>query len=199
MKGVADAQLLARLTGEQAGVFSKADLQTALAEPHPAAFRRRIQMLQDNGILRRFTRGFYVTETFDLPTLSQRIAPDSCISFGTVLARELLIGTSPARRIVATKVGPARTYRALDFEIEHVGISPRLFFGHTYANGVRFANAEKAVLDVLYFHLRGRRYPFDIYSDINFQKLDTKRVREYLRRYQNPKFVAFAKGVQGLR
>lgn len=199
MKSVADAQLLARLAVEQAGVFSKADLQSALGEPHPAAFKRRIRVLQDNGILRRFTRGFYVTETFDLPTLSQRIAPDSCISFGNVLARELLIGTRPAHRIVATKVGPTRTYRGLGFEIEHVGISPSLFFGHTYgANGVRFANAEKAVLDVLYFHLRGRRYPFDIYSDINFRKLDTKRVREYLQRYQNPKFVAFAKGVLGL-
>ena len=152
-------------------------------------------MLLDNGVLRRFTRGFYVTEAFDLPTLSQRIAPDSSISFGTVLARELLIGTSPDRQIVATKVGRTRTYSGLGFEIEHVGISPRLCFGHNYTNGIRFADAEKAVIDVLYFHLRGRRYPFDIYSDINFRKLDAKRVRSYLQRYSNPKFVAFAEGV----
>lgn len=99
MKSVADAQLLTRLAPEQAGVFSKADLQTALGEPHPAAFRRRVRVLQDSGILRRFTRGFYVTETFDLPTLSQRIAPDSCISFGTVLARVRVPATLPEPKV----------------------------------------------------------------------------------------------------
>ena len=54
---------------------------------------------------------------------------------------------------------------------------------------------EKAVLDVLYFHLRGRAYPFDLYSDIRFDELDRHRVREYLKRYENPKFIAFAETV----
>ena len=103
-----------------------------------------------------------------------------------------MIGTNPNRRVVATKVGRTRRYAALGFVIVHVGISEQLVFGHELTDGVRYANAEKAVLDVLYFHLRGRRYPFDIYSDINFHKLTMSRVRDYLKRYNNPKFVAFA-------
>ena len=83
-------------------------------------------------------------------------------------------------------------------EVEHVGIASRLSFGCKPADGVRYANTEKAVLDVLYFHLRGRRYGFDIYSDINLRKLDMDRMNEYLRRYRNPKFVAFARRVLGL-
>ncbi len=191
----ADAQAIERIARAQRGVFSKADLQTLLAEAHPAAFVRRVRSLEDSQILRRFCRGWYVREPFDLPTLSQRLAPESYVSFGTVLARELVIGTRPERQLIAAKVGRARTYRGLGFEIVHLRIAPHLDFGHSVTDGVKFADAEKAVLDVLYFHLRGRRYPFDIYSDIAFDRLDRRRLGEYLSRYRNPKFVTFATGL----
>ena len=195
MKYPADARAIERAASAQRGVFSKADLQTLLAEPHPAAFARRYLALEANGVVRRFCRGFYVTDSFDLPTLSQRIAPDSYVSFGTILARELLIGPRPSHRVVAARVGKSRTYAGLGYEVVHLHIAPHLAFGYTATDGVQLADAEKAVLDVLYFHLRGRRYPFDIYSDIDFVKLDQGRLRSYLERYRNPKFVAFVRGL----
>jgi hypothetical protein len=190
-----DARAVGRVASAQRGVFTKADLQTLLAEPHPAAFTRRVQALERDRVLRRFTRGFYVTEAFELPTLSQRLAPNSYVSFGTVLARALLIGTRPERQLIAARVGRARTYRGLGYEVVHLHIAPHLDFGHASVDGVEFADAEKAVLDVLYFHLRGRRYAFDPYSDIDFARLDQRRLATYLRRYRNPKFVAFAERV----
>lgn len=39
-------------------MFSKADLQTLLAEPHPAAFARRFRALEANGVLHRFAEAF---------------------------------------------------------------------------------------------------------------------------------------------
>ena len=195
MNAVADAQLLSRLDAEQCGVYSTGDLRTAFGEAHPAGFVRRVRALLDHGILRRFCRGWYVGDGFDLATLSQRIAPESYISFGTVLARDLIIGTSPDRQIVAVKLGRPRRYACDGYVIEHVSVTEELLFGFSNVNGVRYANAEKAVLDTLYFHLRGRRYPFDIYSDIALNKLDTARLRDYLSHYRNPKFVAFVEGV----
>jgi len=195
MNAITDAQLLRRLDTAQRGVYSKNDLQTAFGEPHPAAFVRRVRTLLDHGILRRFCRGWYVSEVFDLATLSQRLAPESYVSFGTVLARDLIIGTSPDRQIVAVKVGRPRRYSGDGYVIEHVSATKELSFGFANVSGVRYANAEKAVLDTLYFHLRGRRYPFDIYSDIALHKLDKAGLRDYLGRYCNPRFVAFAKGV----
>ncbi|MEO6594487.1 MAG: hypothetical protein ABIP94_07020 [Planctomycetota bacterium] len=117
------------------------------------------------------------------------------MSFGTVLARELLIGAQPQQQLIAAKIGRARAYRGLGFEVVHVHIAPHLDFGHATTNGVKFACAEKAVLDVLYFHLRGRRYPFDIFTDIHFAKLDRARLDAYLARYRNPKFIRFANRV----
>lgn len=198
MKWAADRELIEGLRDAQSGVFSTADLKTVLAERHPAGFKRRIQALLHLQVLSRFTRGFYVTPKFDLPTLSQRIAPGSCVSFETVLAKELVIGPSPDRRVVATKVGRSRSYEALGYQIEHLGLAPRLTFGCTLKSGVRHADLEKAVLDVLYFHLRGRRAAFDIFSDMNLRRIDEGRMREYLTHYKNPKFVTFAMRTLGL-
>lgn len=190
-----DDRTLRTLAPTQKGVFSTSDLRTALQESRPAALSRRLRALIELGTLRRFVRGWYVAETFDLATLSQRLAPRSYVSFGTSLARDLLVGTAPERLVTAAKVGPARTYAALGYEIVHVSLAPHLDFGHRRIDGVAWADPEKAVLDVLYFHLRGRRYVFDIYSDIAFDKLDRKRLVTYLKRYRNPRFVAFAKGL----
>jgi hypothetical protein len=195
MKALEDQRSVMSLGEAQRGVFSTADLRSALADRHPAAFGRRIRKLVEEGVLFRFTRGFYVTEEFELPVLSQRIAPESCISFETVLARELVIGPRPERRVVATKAGPSRRYESRGFVIEHLRVSPGLTFGCETVQGVRMANVEKAVLDVLYFHLRGRRYSFDIYSDLDPGRLDRARVKEYLARYANPKFRSFAASV----
>jgi len=195
MNSAGDAIVLQRLGPSQRGVFSKADVQTAFGERHPAAFARRINVLLGLGILRRFSRGWYVTEDFDLATLSQRLAPSSYVSFSTVLARHLIVGPDPKDRIVAVKTGRPRRYALGDSVIEHVSVNDALLFGFETLDGVRYADAEKAAIDTLYFHLRGRRYPFDIYSDMAVDKLDHARIRRYLGRYSNPKFIAFAEGV----
>ncbi len=75
MKTSHDIILIQGLSCPQRGVFSKPDLQTALGEPHPSAFVRRLKRLEEIGVLRRFVRGWYVAQEFHLPTLSQRLAP----------------------------------------------------------------------------------------------------------------------------
>ncbi len=196
MNVAGDQRLVERLAPLQRGVFSRSDLQSAFAELHNAALIRRIGSLEREGVLRRFSRGWYVTESFELPTLSQRIAPDSYVSFGTVLARNLIIGTVSARRVRAVKVGKARRYSRLGVEIEHFSAQPSAMFGFEVGgDGVRYADSEKAVLDVLYYHLRGIRYPFDIYSDLAVNKLDRVRWEAYLERYNNARFVSFARRI----
>lgn len=198
MNAVADAERIASVAAAQGGVFSKADLQVLLAERHPAAFTRRVRELVAAGVVRRFERGTYVRDGFDLPTLSQRLAPDSYVSFGTVLARHSVIGTRPDRQLIAARPGRAHVHRGLGFEIVHVHVAAHLDFGHVVEGGVRWADAEKATLDALYFHLRGRRYPFDVYSDLDLSQLDRAKLARYLARFRNPKFVAFARGVLDL-
>jgi hypothetical protein len=195
MKVVADQQTLQVLAAVQCGVFTIGDLQVAFAEPNRAAIWRRIDALIETGLLRRFCRGIYVTESFDPLILCQRLGPNSVVSFETVLARNLVIGVDPQNRIRATQLGRPRTFSGLGIEIEFFRLTPSLAFGWEVVNGVRIASAEKAVLDVLYFHLRGAKYAFDLYSDMNLSKLDPAVLGEYLQSYRNPKFVSFAKNL----
>ncbi len=192
--------LINELADEQRGVFSKADLQTAFAEPHPSAFVRRVNRLEQLGTLRRFTRGCYVIPDFHLPTLSRRMVPDSYVSFEWCLARALVIGPRPTHRLVAVRTGKARSYSGLGSDLQYVSVSKHLFFGFDVGtDGVRYADPEKATLDALYFHLRGRRYSFDIYSDLQIERLNLERLSDYLSKYKNPKFRAFVLDVLGMR
>jgi hypothetical protein len=189
-------RLIRAVQTQQSGVFSSADLHNLLAERHPAAFARRVRALEREGLLERFMRGFYVVPgAFDLAVLSQRIAPDSYVSFGTVLAQALVVGTAPEREVWAAKMGRSREYRGAGSRIVHLGLDASLLFGYELRGGVRWALVEKALVDTLYFHLRGRRYPFDVYSDLNLDAIDKGRVLKLLRRYRNPKVVAFVRGV----
>jgi hypothetical protein len=195
MKLATDIQLINALKTAQHGVFSKADLQTLLAEKHARAFIRRLTALQHEGVLKRFVRGWYVTPEYDAFLLSQRMAPDSYISFGTVLARALAIGTQSEREVWAVKIGRSRIYKKFGYCIRHFGIASHLLFGFEQRDGLRWATPEKALLDTLYFFLRGQRYAFDIYSDLNLNRFDLPLLFEFLERFRNPKFKKFVRSI----
>ena len=190
-----DLLTLRRLSTAQRGCFSKDDLATALAEPHPSALVRRLTALQAHGILTRVSRGWYVTADFDRLVLSQRLAPSSYLSLETVLGAHGVIGVRPEHRIVAVKEGKTRTYESALVTVEHLGVQAHLLFGWELAGTVKRATPEKALLDALHFYQHGRRLPFDPYSDVNARRLNRARLDEYLQRYKNPKFVAFVEKV----
>jgi hypothetical protein len=145
--------------------------------------------------LARFKRGFYVTEPFNLEVLAQRLYPDSYVSLGTVLARRLLIGSVPAKTVYAVKTGRNRAFISAFGNLIYCGIARRLVFGFEYENGVRYATAEKAFLDTLYFYQKGFRFSFNIFGDMDISRVDKEKVKTFLKQYKNPKFITFVKGV----
>jgi hypothetical protein len=195
MNAPTDILTIQRLESAQAGVFSLDDLRTTLAEPHRAALFRRVRRLVATGVLARCTNGLYVAEEFDPGVLSQRIAPDSAISFETVLADALVIGPRPSRRISAIRDGRSQTYSVRGFTVEHRRLASNLRFGEVTKDGVRSTVPEKAMLDVLTFHLRGRGALFDVRTDVRLERLDRDVLRDFLSRYRNPRFIAFARDV----
>jgi hypothetical protein len=175
------------------GVFSLSDLRNLLKARSRDVFYRSVNALQEAGVLVRFSRGFYVTEGFDPMVLSQRICPASYVSFGSILARHLIIGSVPTYRVRAAKPGPTRVYSNGQYRIEHLRLKPGLCFGYETVEGIRLALPEKALLDTLYFYKQGTRFSFDIYTDIDFGRLDKKTLAEFLTRYRNPVFKDFVR------
>ncbi|MBD3390984.1 MAG: hypothetical protein GF418_02950 [Chitinivibrionales bacterium] len=176
------------------GVFSTGDLRRLTGLQDRVLLNRRIAPLEEAGVLRRFCRGMYIAKGFSPETLSVRIIETSYLSLGTALARFLMIGSVPAGTIYAARVGRNRTFEGPGLTLEYVGIQDSLFFGYTTENAVRCATPEKALLDTLYFHLRGRRYSFNIYEDIDLSSVDMMVIDQWLSRYRNPRFVSFVRG-----
>ena len=189
------ADMVRVCSSDMRGVFALSDLRNLLQADSRDVFYRGLNELQKADVLTRFSRGFYVTKGFDPLVLSQRLCPASYVSFGTVLAKELLIGSVPRYRVRAAKVGPKRVYSNEDIRIEHLSLREGLHFGYEVVDGVRMALPEKAVLDTLYFYRRGIRFSFDIYSDVDYSRLNKDRTNQYIERYKNPVFIKFARSL----
>ncbi|MDA3799416.1 MAG: hypothetical protein PF692_10080 [Kiritimatiellae bacterium] len=177
------------------GVFSLSDLKNIIFAKNKAALYRALTQITEAGMLKQFCRGFYVTDNFDIKVLSQRICPNSYISFGTVLSESLLIGSIPKYRVMAVKLGKSRIYSNKEYTVNQLGISKSLFKGFNNLNGVNIATAEKAFIDTLYFYKKGFKFSFDIYTDIDIDALDKTVLNKYLEDYKDARFVSFVKGV----
>jgi hypothetical protein len=193
-KSLIDAGLIQKYARPMSGVFFIGDLSRLFGETNSVSLFRRIRNLEDAAIISRFSRGIYTTIGFRAETLTARIIENSYLSFGTILAKELMIGSVPAMTLYAVRVGKNRIYKGPGLTVEYVGIAKPLFFGFRGDQGVRYATPEKALLDTLYFHLHGRSYSFDIYQDIDITRVNRPLIKQWLRKYRNPRFVSFVKG-----
>jgi predicted transcriptional regulator of viral defense system len=192
-KLIADIDIIKRFAPELKGVFTLADLKTLLTSPHIISFYRRISALEREGVLKRYIRGVYTAEGFDLKYLSYKINPRSYISMECVLAHSLIIGTEPVHEVKAVKVGKKREFTGDQGRIIYMGIGEHLYFGFQKRQDINFAIKEKAFLDTLYFYAKGMKFYFDIYSDIDTKKLDASIINDFLKRYKNPKFITFVR------
>jgi predicted transcriptional regulator of viral defense system len=188
--------LIDKNSADMSGVFTYGDLAAITNTSDQTILPRRIKKIEELGTLVKFMRGFYITpKSFNPLVLSQRLCLESYISLETVLAKNLVIGSIPEYRITAVKLGRSRLYENKILSVEHLGIQKDLFFGFTEKDGIKIADPEKAFLDCLYFHLRGRKTIFNVYEDANMDRLDKKRVMEYLSKYKNPKFISFVTSI----
>lgn len=192
---IRDYQVLQNYLNLHEGVLSIGDIINSFGKNYLEQTYRQIRCLEEAGVLRRFARGIYVGKKFNLERVSQILCPQSYISFGNILAQNLIIGTVPQYVVTAVKVGKKRVYQNDFATVVHLGIKRDLFFGFEWKNGVAKATPEKAVLDTLYFHQLGHKWFFDVYGDVNYSSLDKSRTRQMLKKYKNPAFVSFAKGL----
>ncbi len=187
---IATYREIQKWAGDLDAVFTLADLKVLLGEGADATLYRALGELTRSGALVKVKRGLYATPEARLATISSRIDPKSYLSTGTVLARTAVIGSIPARKVQAVKVGRPRVYNCDLGVIEHLSISPRLYFGFSPVDGQLVASPEKAFLDVCYFTYRGRRFSFDPGTDVNLTDLDFDLIDRYLESYDK-RFVSF--------
>ena len=187
---VSDVMAVDHWTEALDGVFTLGDLRVLFGHQSEAALYKKLEGFIAQGILVKVKRGLSTRPDVPLPVIASRIEPTADISLGTVLARHALIGSVPARRVQAVKVGRPRSVTIGDRSIELLSIAPRLFFGFVTEGGVRWARPEKAYVDACYSTYRGASLSFDVAVDVDATRLDTGLLAEYLGPY-DPSFVHF--------
>ena len=185
-----DVKNIEKWASELDGVMTMPDLKVVFGGQSEAALFKKLESAVKDKVLLKVKRGIYALPGATLETISARINPDSYISTGTVLASKAIIGSVPARRLQAVKVGRPRVYECETGIIEHLSISPDLYFGFETVNGIKVATPEKAFLDVCYFYYKGREFSFDPESDVNTDGLSAKLISRYLGKYDR-RFVSF--------
>lgn len=192
-KMLENAQKLLEFAPKIGGVFSLSELSSLFDISSQQMLWIKIKQFEEAGLLKRYSRGIYITQNFDPMILSAKVRTDSYISFGSALAYYKLIGTESPFLVSCIVTSKASEYKG-EVNLSYARISKNLFFGTAILNnGVRIANAEKAVLDTLYFHQHKKIFYFNIFQDINFSALSKETMDSYLERYANPKFKAFVR------
>ena len=187
------AQKLLEFAPKIGGVFSLSELSSLFDISSQQMLWIKIKQFEEAGLLKRYSRGIYITQNFDPMILSAKVRTDSYISFGSALAYYKLIGTESPFLVSCIVTSKASEYKG-EVNLSYAKISKNLFFGTAILNnGVRMANAEKAVLDTLYFYQHKKIFYFNIFQDINFSALSKETMDSYLERYANPKFKAFVR------
>jgi predicted transcriptional regulator of viral defense system len=183
---------LLKLGESVGGVFTLMELSSVFNENSRIALHGIISKFMDAGILKRYCREIYTLDVFDCAVLSAKVRRNSYISLASALAAHRLIGTESPFWVYCIVQAKAAEYNGMP-NISYYKLSGELCFGYEPdEKGFQMATPEKAVIDTLYFYLRGKNYYFNIFGDIHYGLLDKDKFFEYLARYRNPKFKIFA-------
>jgi predicted transcriptional regulator of viral defense system len=177
------------------GVFSLAELSALFDVSSQQLLWIAVRQFESAGLLKRYCRGIYTVRNFDSQVLSAKVRADSYISLGSALAYHRLIGTESPFLVSCVSPSRASEYSG-DVNLSYAKISKELFFGmFPLENGAKMADAEKAVLDTLYFYQHKKTFYFNIFQDVDFSALSKEKLELYLERFANPKFKTFVRNI----
>lgn len=179
---------------QMGGVFGFADFWNLFGLSTSYQTAKVVQRLVREKVLTKIRRGIYTTDNPDLWILAARFKKNACISMDSVLAKEGLIGTVPVRSVSLIYPGNTQNVETPFGRLRFFKIKKTLMFGmKKLSGGVQCTNSEKAYLDLLYYHTKGAHFVIDPLQDVDFSKLNRKRLEQYLKAYKNPKFVQFVR------
>ncbi|MCL2690453.1 MAG: hypothetical protein FWE57_11495 [Chitinispirillia bacterium] len=183
---------LLRLGESVGGVFSFMELSSLFNENSKITLHGIINKFIAAGMLKRYCREIYTLADFDYTVLSAKVRRNSYVSLASALAMHRLIGTESRFWVYCVVPAKAAEYTGTP-NISYYKLSDDLFFGYeSNPKGFLIATPEKAVIDTLYFYLRGKSFYFNVFGDVHYGLLDKNKFFEYLARYRNPKFRTFA-------
>jgi predicted transcriptional regulator of viral defense system len=161
--------------------FTIADLEKITGLPRRSLYVT-LKRWVDDGLMERVGQGIYLPAMTEvsLETVAAQLYIPNYLSFESALARYGILNLVPYTLTFATP-RKTRKFTLRKHGVEFRQIAPKLFFGYEMKNGINIATPEKAFLDQLYFHSRGKAsMDFD---ELNLKGLSRQIARKFGERY----------------
>src|SRR4030043_1011398 len=122
------------------------------------------------GIIERVAQGIYLPmgSVISVENVASQLYIPNYLSFESALAKHGILNLIPYTLTFAS-TRKTKNYTLQNKEIEFRQISPKLFFGFEMKNGIYIASPEKALLDEVYFVVRGK-------ATLDLDELDIKKL-----------------------
>jgi len=161
--------------------FSFADLKkiTGLKEE---SLKVALTRLTQKGVLIRVKRGIYNLgfSLIELGKIANQLYYPSYLSFESALSKYGILSQIPYTQTFAT-IRKSKRISLAGTEVEFTQLKKDLFFGYVMEGQMYLALPEKALLDELYLISRGKR-SLNL-KELNLDKIDRKKLREFLEKY----------------
>jgi len=178
MKGI---ELLKLLQKTNKSFYTIADLEKITNLPRNSLYVA-LKRWVTGGIIERVAQGIYIPmgSNISLENVASQLYIPNYLSFESALAKYGVLNLIPYTLTFAT-TRKSRKYTLRKQAIEFRQIASELFFGYETKNGIWIASPEKALLDEVYFMVRGKAtLDFD---ELDIKKLSIKILKNYSKRF----------------
>ncbi len=185
--------IIKQLREKDLSLFSLSDFARLFNINNRSTLYKRIQRLEKEGIIQKLIKGKYLflfNPTNDWAIANYLYQP-SYVSLESALSFYGMITGFPYKITSLTSKKP-RTFYANQKEFQYSQISQRFFWGYEKKENFLIAEKEKALLDYLYFSLKGLR-SFDE-NEFELRELDQKKLRLYAKLFKDDRLLKIIKG-----
>lgn len=192
METYSTTDIIKFLKEKQIALFSLADFERLFNINNQNTLYKKIQRLEKKKIIQTLVKGKYhfLFNTINDFSIANYIYQPSYVSLESALSfYGIITGFSYKLFSITTKKSRAFNFDKKEFQYSQ--IDQNLFWGYEKKERFLIADKEKAMLDYIYFSLKGLRTldweEFDL-TEINKQKLIA-----YARRYKNKRLLSIIK------
>lgn len=168
MESYSKTDIIKVLQSRQTGLFNLVDFRRLFGIFNSQTLYKKIQRLEKEKIIQKLAGGkyrFLFTPVDDF-TIANFLYEPSYVSLESALSFYGII-TGFSYQITSLARKKARVFRIDNKDFQYSRVSPGLFWGYEKKENFLIAEPEKALLDYLYFGLKGLR-------NLNFDEFDLK-------------------------
>ncbi len=186
-------EIIRILKEKQIGLFSLADFERLFNIKNRQTLYKKISRLEKKKLIEKLIKGKYLffLNTVNDFTIANYLYQPSYISLESALSFYGII-TGFSYKLFSITTKKSRSFDIDNKELQYCQINPNLFWGYEKKEDFLIADKEKALLDFLYFYLKGLRSGLE-WKELDLTEIDKQKLIRYTKRFNNSRLLSIIK------